>query len=338
MSEIQTPGEQRTLREQLEEKQSELDELLLELTKDVELINIQLAHMYASDSPNKEQDILRLINESTNYLDSQWSFYLDLMHVTGSWLISKPEMRQTSLHFPMVREDVFNIVQSNGFAVHIPENGDAPRMGLSFMYSDMPIMGAAAQGRITWLAHADPREVSLYYIRPEEKDSLQSTESELYDQLTYFDQLLLLHYHDPNSEFYRKTAKKQLQFLHKITDAVSNAMPSPQNGYKIECLQVETPYVYRRIVDGQSAKWQKIQAKGNENMLLSGNVDGVGVLEAADLRSDRPLRTKEQLVDPDAGICFIMQVEQSSLSSDVFGNNPVYVPYRKVDELELIVP
>ncbi|HAC55969.1 TPA: hypothetical protein DCF80_00565 [Candidatus Saccharibacteria bacterium] len=328
--------ETNSLRELLEGRQTELNDLLEELGPELAAINGHIDEVARSMDQNRDDVVRQLARDAVNHLDKKWPFYGDVMHVTGTWYVTNFELDRESMHFPMVRQDAFNSVQSNGFAVFSPEDGP-PRVGLSFAYDSIPLMLGAVQGNVTLLTYADPSDVSIYYVRPQKKEELKSDTSTLANELTLHDRLLMLHYHDANSEFYRRPARKQLEFLTRMTDTVNSSLPSPYNGYKAKCEQAEVPYVYRRITDGLGDKWQKVAASGDDPLLVAGYVEGVGVLEVANLVKNVPIRNKDELVDADAGLCLIMQIDECSIP-DIFNNQPVYLPVRLASQLELAAP
>ena len=327
--------ESNSLRELLQQKQIELDQTLLDLGEELELWNLRLEHV-ANDPESTEESLGQLAQEAVMSLDQRWPFHGDKIHVTGRWLVADYTLSNDTMTFPMVEQDAFNIVNSNGFSVFEAVNGE-PRVGLSFAYNQIPILSASIQGSLTMLTYANPADVSLYYVQPGDKESLKPDTSDLGDQITYYDQLLFLHYHNNKSEFYRKSARHQQQFLQRVTDTISESLPAPLSGYRAMCEQVEVPYVYRRVSDANGSKWQRVKARDADSMLLNGVVEGVGILETADLSRHRPLRNKQELVDPNAGICLILQVDQCSVP-DIFNNQPVYVPLRLASDLELVVP
>ena len=159
----------------------------------------------------------------------------------------------------------------------------------------------------------------------------------LYDNIQYYDNLLMLHYESGNSDFYRKSAKQQKKFLFEVVDKISDHLPSPEFGVKAKCSSVTTPYVYRRVEQGPQRMWQRISSSDGEPMMLSGDVEGVSILESPELDGGTPLRGRDQLIDPEAGICMVLRVEECSIP-DIFNNQPVYVPMRKAEEIELAVP
>jgi len=61
------------------------------------------------------------------------------------------------------------------------------------------------------------------------------------------------------------------------------------------------------------------------------------VLEVANLVKNVPIRNKDELVDADAGLCLIMQIDECSIP-DIFNNQPVYLPVRLASQLELAAP
>ena len=154
--------ESNSLRELLQGKQLELDETLLGLSEEVELWNLRLE--YAADADDQSEEALaRLAQQAVNSLDERWPFHGDKIHVTGRWFVTDYTMTNDTMTFPMVEQDAFNIVKSNGFSVFQPTDG-APKVGLSFAYNQTAILSAAIQGSLTLLTYANPTDVSLYYV------------------------------------------------------------------------------------------------------------------------------------------------------------------------------
>lgn len=333
------PGEHEeplTVRELLDAKQAHLDYVMFDLADEVELWNLRFAECAQSKTENRDAMLANLAQEATVSLDQKWPFMGDYIHVSGSWYVPKVEIGGATLQFPMDKQEAFNVVRSNGFSVFEKLDG-APTVGLSFIINDLPLMSAAVQGNLTLLTYADLQDVSLYYARPQDLRGEYSTRlDEIGQSISYYDSLLMLHYHNKNSEFFKKSVKQQKKFLNDIVDGISDSLPMPGFGEVAKCEQVTTPYVYQRVESNGLQFWQKITAADGENLMLSGHIDGVGILEAPELDRGKPLRDTSELVDPNAGVCLVLRVEQSSIP-DRFNNYPVYVPLRPADELEIAV-
>ena len=323
-------------RELLSEKQNELDVVMETLSEEVEMWNLRMAERSLVHDENMAIEIAEMAQQATISLDEKWPFMGDYIHVSGLWHVPKIQVGYTGLEFPMEKKEAFNIVQSNGFSVFESEES-APKVGLSFVVSQVPIMSAAIQGNMTLITYADPSEVILMYARPETLAGEYSTRlDQLGENLMYYDSLLMLHYHNQHSEFYKKSAKQQKKFLDQVVDGISDALPSPGIGQAATCEQVTTPYVYRRVESNGRRFWQKMTSNDGELLMLSGKIDGVGILEVPELDSGQPYRSRNQLVDPDAGVCLVLHVEQSSIAHD-FNNEPIYVPLRPAEELNIAV-
>jgi hypothetical protein len=261
----------------------------------------------------------------------------DLMHVSGNWYETRFKTDNATIQFPMEHAEAFHLAPSNGFSVFEPEDRP-PTIGLSFVAGNVPIMSAAIQGNLTVLNYALPNDISLYYARPAESEEVVTMDLEpLYDNIQYYDNLLMLHYESEHSDFYRKSAKQQKKFLLDVVDKISDHLPSPEFGVKAKCSAVTTPYVYRRVETNTQRMWQRVTSADGEPILLAGDVEGISILESPELDGGTPLRSRQQLVDREAGICMVLRVEECSIP-DVFNNQPVYVPMRMAEEIELAVP
>lgn len=299
--------------------------------------NLRMADLAARDDEPALLELREVAREATYSLDSKWPFMHDQLHVSGSWYSTRFATTNTSIEFPMEREEAFNILPSNGFSIFEPEDCP-PMIGLSFVVKDIPIISAALQGHLTVLNYALPHEVSLYYARPHNAEQTIAADLEtLHQNIQYYDNLLMLHYENTSSDFYRRSAKQQKKFMLDIVDRISDSLPAPEYGVRAKCETVTTPYVYRRVEQGGQRMWQKISSSDGGSMMLSGDIDGVSVLESSELDHGKPLRGKDELVDVDAGICLVLQVEQCSIP-DIFNNQPVYIPMRQAEEIEIAVP
>lgn len=324
----ETPG----FRELLAQKQYELNSVLAEVSEEIEMWNLLLEEAARS----AKGELGTMAQEAINSLDRKWPFHGDYMHVSGRWHEPEFTLDDSSMSFPMHEADAFSIVQSNGFGV-MEKRGSTPRVGLSFMFAELPLMSAAIQGRLSLLTYADPSEVSLYYMRPQQVSERISDVEQFSESLSYYDQLLQLHYHSEDSEFYRKSAKKQKKFLTDVIDTVSDTLPAPELGEPAECNQIEAPYVYRRIVKESGYDWERVFASDQQPILLAGKIDGVGILESSKLDQNKPLRSSAELVDPTAGLCLVLRVERCSVP-DTFNSQPVYVPLRTATEVSISLP
>lgn len=326
-----------SVREMLDTKQAHLDYVMQELSEEVAMWNLRMADLAARDDEAALHELREVAREAAYSLDSKWPFMHDQLHVSGSWYSTRFATTNSTIEFPMEKEEAFNILPSNGFSVFEPED-EPPMVGLSFLVQDVPVISAAIQGHLTVLNYALPHEVSLYYVRPNNAEVTIAADLEtLHHDIQYYDNLLMLHYENASSDFYRKSAKQQKKFMLDIVDKISDNLPAPEYGVRAKCEMVTTPYVYRRIENGGQRIWQKVSSSDGGAMMLAGDVDGVSVLESSELDGGKPLRGKHELIDADAGICLVLQVEQCSVP-DIFNNQPVYIPMRQAEEIELSIP
>lgn len=335
----QGPQEQLSLRERQSQRQAEMETCLLDLSEEIEVWKLRLDEFADGDSPEQVQRFNELASQAIVSLDQKWKpFYGDTLHVSGQWYTPELASNGSSLHFPMIKREAFNVFPNNGFMVM---NGDQkPRIGLSFVLGRMPLRSPAMQGDIDVLAFADINEVSLMYVHPSPQKTKRTSEKvnhRFVESVSLYDGLLDLHFSSPNSEFYRQSLTHQKRFLTDIVNNLNNFLPSPEYGEPALCDSVIAPYVYRRVLTDDCPAWEKIAAD-NGPIIMKGRVECIDLLETVKLDSGQPFRSQEQLVDKNAGVCLVLAVEACNVADRIFSDQPVYVPLRPAESLCLRVP
>ncbi len=320
------------VREMLEYKQAHLDTTLEGLSEEIESWNEKLTLAKAYGDMSRNEIWKKLATEAVNSLDKQWPFMNDYLHVSGIWYVPQLSLSSDGIEYPMYQSQAFNTVRSNGFQV-FQEDYEPPRVGLSFAVSELPVANAALQGRLDLLTYADPKDINLIYARPNQTQGTLSDPDKIHNGLLYYDNLLYLHYHSDNSKFFDKPVEQQKKFLTQVIDTVSDLLPSPEFGDNAVCEEVIVPYVYQyQGSTGAKHIWKKFSGVDNEHIILSGRIDGISILEAPIVTGGKPLRSKNELVDSDASICLVLNVDQCSMEYK-FDGQPVYVPLRLVESI-----
>jgi hypothetical protein len=330
--------EQLGIRNVLEQKQQELDTTLAGLADEIEFWNLKFSDITSEDEQQQRIAWSRLTNEAIRSLNGKWPFKNDYLHVSGSWFVPNATITGESISYPMERQEAFAVVESNGFSV-VKIDDRAPQVGMSFVaVGEQTIQTPALQGTFDFLTFADPREVSLIFARPANEESQSTDIAKLHEKLMFYDNLLYLHYHSENSKFFDKTAAEQKKFLVKVIDEISEVLPSPEYGKQAVCEEIIVPYVYRLMADEDRGWcWHRIRSQDGESLMLAGTVDGISVLEASLVSNGHALRNENDLVDEESSVCLVVSVNQSSIP-DVFNGQPVYVPLRLAEHVELAVP
>lgn len=324
------------VRDLLVKKQAELDTSLAELSDEIDMWNLRFRDLQSVGDYHREDTVGNLKAEAINSLDKKWPFMGDYVHVSGAWQFpSNIELSNDNIHFELSRQEAFSTVRSNGFNI-FTEPGQPARIGLSFLVGGTSFTTAAAQGDVGFLAFAEPSEVSLIYARPADTANVKTDLEKLCDELLMSEMLLYMHFHDPNSIFFKLPAKRQERYLSSAVAAVSSVMPSPEFGPAAICKEVMATHVYQHIEDSDMVhSWHKILTDDGEPMLLAGYVRGVGVLEASRVGAGIALRSQAELVDSESSLCLVVDVQDSTTTNIVDGR-PVYVPLRHADQMQLI--
>lgn len=335
MSENQpTHNENLTPREKVEQMQGAFDAEVELILEELQVWNFRLATAYAEDAETGGETCQQLATLAKNDLDERWSYYGDWIMVSGVWDVNRPEIfHQGITYSESLDEPVFSPVMSNGFEIDVSE-GVAPTAGFSFKVSYCNLSNKYMHGNLEILAFARPEKATFSFAR--KAVEMESPDEQLVDAVHYYDGLLQLYTHQP-SDFYRKPARVQQQFFEKLIDDLTETITAPP--YVTLCQYAEVPYVYRRgrenFADDLSLSLEYIEPKGT-SVILSGAVRGVTILDTL-YASDKPLRSKDDLIDADAGICFVVAASEGSLDGTQVDERDFLVPSRLIKELDIVI-
>jgi hypothetical protein len=335
MSEKQSShSEEMTPREKVEQMQGAFDTELDNILEELQVWNFRLATAYAEDKETGEETHLQLALAAKNELDEQWSYYGDWVMVSGLWDVNRPEITNRGIIYnESIDEPIFGPVMSNGFEIEVNEDS-APVAGFSFKVSYCNLSNKYMHGNLEVLAFARPEKAAFSFAR--KAVELESPKEQLIDAVHYYDGLLQLYTHQP-SDFYRKPARVQQQFFEKLIDDLTETITAPP--YVTLCQYAEVPYVYRRGrghgPNEPKLSLEYIQPHGT-SVMMSGTVKGVTILDTL-YASDQPLRSKEDLIDADAGICFIVAASEGSLDDEQVDERDFIIPSRLIKDLDIVI-
>lgn len=293
----------------------------------LELWNLRLRDAFASYTPENARELYRLAHEAKNDLDTNWSYYGDTLMVSGRWDITMAQEAHTGIQYrTLTDQPVFSLAVSNGFEIDFCP-GDAPQVGFSFKHSQVSFANRHMHGRVELLSFARMGDVSLSLARKSEPlEAIKPREA--LETVDYYNNLLRLYTERP-SNFYRKSASEQQQFLHSIVNDLSDRILTPP--YDTLCEDIETPYLYRRLApeDPTENSLEFEVIRGQENIQLTGRLVGFTILDTL-FPVQQALRSKEDFLDPDAGICYIISVDRRESEDDEWETQDLLVPSRQV--------
>lgn len=334
MTEKITPKEEfLTPREKVEGMQAAFDRELEHIIEELQVWNFRLSTAYAEDQETGGDTHLEAALSAKNDLDEQWSYYGDWIMVSGLWDINRPTFGDDGIINHVTNDDpVFTPAMSNGFEIDIQE-GRPPSAGLSFKVGMSKIINKNLYGTLDALAFASPEKAAFSLAR--KSVELGTPKEQLIDAVHYYDGLLQLYTHQP-SDFYRKPAHVQQGFFTKLIDDLSETITIP--AYHTICQYAEVPYVYRRGVQDERGSGLTLEyiAPNSESILMSGAIRGVTILDSL-YATDTPLRSKDDLIDPDAGICFIVAASEGSLDDSQVDERDFIIPSRLIKELDIVI-
>ncbi len=326
-------------REYADLKQVEIDTAIVDILPEINLWNdILLDAASSSYGQDALVELEKIKEEATKSLDARWSNLMGhYMHVSGNWRFPSLIAQGNSFEVRMEDAEAFMVALSDGFQVLDDELG-RPRVGLSFAVGNARFNTPALQGYATLSAFAEPSQVSMMYVSPDEKAVNMDSSKQFIDQLVLLDRLLTLHYADDNSELFKQTRSKQQKFFTSMTDRLNTTLLSPLNGDRAHCSEVDVPYIWERSQTENGLMWLKrVPEDESQHLSITGTIESVEILEAIGSSSrSGSLRHVGDLIDPHAGPCLLVKVIESNAGS-VLDGKEVFIPVRQVDNLPIAV-
>lgn len=322
-------------REKIEAMRADFDILLEMILEELQVWNFRLATAYAEDAETGENTTSQLLAQAENELDEMWPYHDDWIMVSGLWDINRPVMnRDGVINNESCDEAVFTPAISNGFIADLRRNS-APVMGLSFKIGSLYISNKSLRGPVHALAFATPEKATFSLAR--KASEFESKDEQLIEAVHYYDGLLKLYTQSRSSNFYLKSAKAQQQFFDSLINDLTDIITAPPHETLFRHAKV--PYIYRRgttvTPDGSGLTLEYIEAP-DEHILLSGTIKGVTILDTL-YGIDTPLRSEADLIDPEAGICFIVSLNEGSLDSNFVDDRDFIIPNRHIQDLDITI-
>lgn len=332
MSEQQTPrNDYLKPRERIEQLHAAFDRELEQILEELEVWNFRIATAYDEDGSTGETTHLTVAQAAKNELDEQWSYYGDWIMISGAWDVNRPDLTDGGIIYnESSDEPVFSAAVSNGFELDIKDNAP-PVVGFSFKVGFAALANKKIHGTLEYLAFARPERASFSLARL--SSEFETPKEQLVDAVRFYDGLLKLYTHEP-SDFYRKSAAMQQKFFNNIISDLSDIVTAPP--YVTLCSYAEVPYLYRRgkqeTADTRGLSLEYVQ--DDSDIILSGPVKGITILDSL-YATDTPLKSIDDLIDSEAGICFIMSPSEGSMDDDEIDERDLIVPARLIKDLDI---
>lgn len=321
-------------REIVENLRAQFDSELEGAVVALELWNLRLQDAFAQCTPENAREIFLLAHEAKKDMDINWSYYGDSLMVSGRWDVTEAQETHTGIEYRILENrPVFGLAVSHGFEIDF-RPGSAPQVGFSFKHSQASFANRYIHGRAELLSFARMGDVSLSLARKSERLETISP-SEMLKTVQHYNDLLQLHTDAP-SDFYQKPASEQQQFLHSIINDLSDRIFTPP--YITICEDIDVPYLYRRLEQEHSSD-NTIgleTVRKDEGLKFSGRLIGVTILDTL-FPLEHTLSSKDDLLNPDAGICFIVTVSAHDTADSEPYQQDLLVPSRALKHVKLSI-
>lgn len=289
------------------EVQSDVEDTLAQLQVEIEYANTRLAELYNSDPEAAGEYATEMIE----FLDKEWGYNDCLFMVTGTW------------HFPVVGYDgetvkvvqsvgpAFSTCRSNGFIVKPIEMDDGeelPRIGMSFKFPPISISTPSFQGILEPLAFAELNTISLQFMRPGTLEVVSSDPDEIRAAAAHADTLLGHHIKNPDSDFYKQSAKEQEEFFQGIFDIVENSLPDPSALDYAYIYDVIPQAIYFKDKDGLRAA----VATGTQKPVITGRILGTSTVDIWKDGFGKQYKNPVELSAVASGLCYIVELHSAN--------------------------
>ena len=332
------PTEHQKWIETAQNEQNTIDLTLEMLQPHVDSANVILEKLYQE---NREQ-VIPFAGMAVRTLNQNWHYHNHAFMVTGQWYAPSVENTLDTMNIHQEREQAFAAASSRGFGFSMIENdtgGQTPRIGLSFGMRPLEIKLTTFEGAITPLAFANPNEINMTYLRPNNSDIVSASEQEIKETLGEIDEQLCHYLEASDARFYRQKSKKQEAFLRSMVDAAYDVLPSTESS---DVLYLQDGQPDRFYVHDKS-KDDHIECiyVGDSEMHIEGMVVGVTCIDLINTQGTRTrYRTPEELDTARDGLCFVVKARSIRTPQMNFPSpeSDIYIPYRalNVDDLTLI--
>lgn len=316
------------------ETQLNIDELMDRLMVDVGIANAMLADLYESN-PGEAHELACNVEE---YLNSQWTHIDDTFFVTGKWHEPTFASSEDMITVSHIYQDACSTAASSGFTTKVVKHNGAevPRVGLWFVYGEVPAISSTMRAHIQLMAFAQPNEISLQYIRPKHHKVVSSDVREVDSAIKRADKILKLYTDHEASAFYEVSAKRQQAFFEEIINSFNDVLPAPETYDQLELTEGRSSVFYVR--NPGSSDLLRIDAEDSEQTFdISGVVGAVTIVAALDGDSSKRLNSPNDLSANDGGLSLIVQPYDPPLELGDYSDEPIIVPIRAMTQRSLKV-
>lgn len=282
-------------------------------------------------SPSTIQEAVQYL---TKGLDCEWPYLDDDMLVSGVWHRGKLSIEDTEEGYQLSRvfdviEPVHRVAKSLGFIATQDSRSSPPTLKLKFDPGERgskSVETPLGRHEISFqsMAFGNIDELSLSPIFDIEPADISEISERIYEAEAW--------YHErtrEGSKFYELSSARQYGMFEKVTNLVHDAMPLPASRTHL-LITAAAPFLYYEAQDDHQPAVSSSEA--GKSYEITGTVLGVSLINAwQSVRggrmeaNQRRLHEREDLLDPDTGICLV--VEPSVDMSE----SPLYLPYNATD-------
>ncbi len=316
-----------------ERKQEQVNATLEQLQPDIDVINLTLEQLSCENSEKAAE----YAAEAAQHLDSRWEEHMgDVFLVTGTWMgpsatYSPGEQR---LLFEYGRQQAFDSVQCFGFDAYqdVREDGESiTQIGMTFLAREREISIPLFHGRLAFRHVADPREVTLQYMRPGMEGTVSSDLGEINEAIHRADLLLDLYLNNEKSGFYRTNAKRQHKIVNSILDSINDVMPSPETNEAL-LIDIVASRIYLQHYNEERIAAAAVE---NDDFQLSGRVHGVTTYDTVKYDGKKQFRDANDCETAQDGLALIIEVHNSNVDLSEC-DRTVLVPLRHARQMNMI--
>lgn len=308
------------------ESQRSVDELLVGLQDQIDVVNFRLGLL----EPDDDEALDKVGFEAIGELDRQWPFHNHDFAVQGCWYGKRVDASAQGIRYSdLEKTEAFQTATSDGFGISMREDG-TPFIGLGFHIDGFSGGSNHYRYRFEIVNVADPREISMTYVRPPH-DFASALAANAHKSLLLYDNLLRIHLGD-KSDFFRVSRRRQHRFVTNLLDDANNEITAPGTSIQASMKRlkvayvrtdISTPYGYDKLTPNADKKAFK----------LGGMVLGVTMLEK-ELLENHKIASAQQLIDPESGLCLIVDPDRLKVAGK---KQPgvVLVPVRHIGKMTL---
>jgi hypothetical protein len=311
--------------------QAHINQTLEGMAAEIDGANIILADLYVND-PERAGEYA---GDVIDYLDSKWGFAGDHFMVCGEWHAPYVGLSEEGVLSRHQKVEAFNTAQSNGFMVKPVEQGDEdiPRIGMSFVVGHNHISTPSIQGQFELLAFAEPNEISLQYLRPNDPSVVSGSMKEIRRTLRRLDALLYLHTNDQRSDFYRQSTNKQQRFLQSIIDSATEVLPAPDTADKLILHDAKTRLLLAK--DPAKKDVSYLYCHPGEPFRITGQIVGVTMPDMLDDGFEKHYASPAEMATAVQGLGLVLETHWVNIPVESIANSTLIVPSRAIKKMKL---